>query len=127
MNFQQFKHLFAKTRRLYDHELWQSKDGVLSCFECGQLGIVISDAIGEQAHGHCPSCKFTGNLSRFMTNGLDERYKQVGAVLPVECPECGVGSNLVIRDGKYGLFVGCSNYPTCEYLMNIQDDKVLHV
>lgn len=27
------------------------------------------------------------------------------------CPECG--GELVLRDGKYGLFVGCTNYPEC--------------
>lgn len=30
------------------------------------------------------------------------------------CPECG--SPLVIRKGKYGEFVACSNYPTCKYI-----------
>ncbi len=30
------------------------------------------------------------------------------------CPECG--GPLVIRHGKYGEFVACSNYPTCKYV-----------
>ncbi len=30
------------------------------------------------------------------------------------CPECG--SELVIRNGKFGKFVACSNYPTCKYI-----------
>ena len=30
------------------------------------------------------------------------------------CPECG--SELVIRKGKFGEFVACSNYPTCKYI-----------
>ena len=30
------------------------------------------------------------------------------------CPECG--GDLVIRHGKYGEFVACSNYPTCKYI-----------
>ena len=30
------------------------------------------------------------------------------------CPKCG--SPLVIRKGKYGEFVACSNYPTCKYI-----------
>lgn len=29
------------------------------------------------------------------------------------CPECG--SRLVLREGKYGRFYGCSNYPKCTY------------
>ena len=30
------------------------------------------------------------------------------------CPECG--SPLVIRKGKFGEFIACSNYPTCKYI-----------
>ncbi len=30
------------------------------------------------------------------------------------CPECG--SNLVIRQGRYGQFTACSNYPNCKYI-----------
>ena len=30
-----------------------------------------------------------------------------------KCPKCG--GNLIIRNGKYGSFIGCSNYPRCKY------------
>lgn len=30
------------------------------------------------------------------------------------CPKCG--SQLVNRNGKYGFFIGCSNYPKCRYI-----------
>ena len=30
-----------------------------------------------------------------------------------ECPKCG--GQLVKRVGKYGNFIGCSNYPRCKY------------
>lgn len=29
------------------------------------------------------------------------------------CPRCG--GNLVVRNGKYGSFIGCSNYPKCKF------------
>ena len=29
------------------------------------------------------------------------------------CPECG--GHLVQRNGRYGSFYGCSNYPKCRY------------
>lgn len=32
------------------------------------------------------------------------------------CPKCG--NNLVLRNGKYGKFIGCSNYPKCKYIKN---------
>lgn len=30
-----------------------------------------------------------------------------------KCPKCG--SELVDREGPYGMFVGCTNYPDCDY------------
>lgn len=36
------------------------------------------------------------------------------------CPECG--SPLVIRNGKYGKFTACSNYPECKYIKK-EDNK----
>ena len=32
------------------------------------------------------------------------------------CPLCG--GKLVLRDGKYGEFYGCSNYPKCKFKKN---------
>ena len=33
---------------------------------------------------------------------------------PRACPKCGNG-NLSLKLGKFGAFVGCSNYPNCKY------------
>ena len=32
------------------------------------------------------------------------------------CPKCG--GKLVEREGKYGKFLGCSNYPNCKFVLN---------
>jgi len=32
------------------------------------------------------------------------------------CPKCG--NKLVLRNGKYGTFIGCSNFPKCQYTNN---------
>jgi len=37
------------------------------------------------------------------------------------CPQCG--GVLVQRKGKYGAFVGCSNYPTCRYIEKRTDKQ----
>ena len=34
-----------------------------------------------------------------------------------KCPKCG--GILVEREGKYGKFLGCSNYPKCKYMKKI--------
>ena len=35
------------------------------------------------------------------------------------CPKCG--SVMYIREGKYGKFLGCSNYPACKHTKKITD------
>ena len=37
------------------------------------------------------------------------------AVAKGKCPLCG--GNLVLRNGRYGRFYGCSNYPSCKYIL----------
>jgi DNA topoisomerase-1 len=39
---------------------------------------------------------------------------------PRICPKCGSG-NLSLKLGKYGAFVGCSNYPECGYTRQLSD------
>lgn len=38
------------------------------------------------------------------------------AIANLRCPKCG--GNLVERNGKYGKFWGCSNYPRCRFTYN---------
>ncbi len=40
------------------------------------------------------------------------------------CPECG--NPLVIRNGRYGEFVACSNYPECKYIKK-DETKILEI
>ena len=40
---------------------------------------------------------------------------------PRICPNCGTG-NLSLKLGKYGAFVGCSNYPECGYTRQLGGD-----
>lgn len=39
--------------------------------------------------------------------------KTKNAISSGKCPQCG--GNLVLREGVYGRFYGCSNYPNCKY------------
>ena len=39
------------------------------------------------------------------------------------CPECG--SPLVVRKGKYGEFVACSNYPECKYIKQEEKEETV--
>lgn len=45
-----------------------------------------------------------------ISKGLSDEYKK--------CPNCY--GFLIIRNSKYGQFLGCSNYPKCKFIQNIK-------
>ena len=64
-----------------------------------------------------------GNPSSFITE-LEGKEYNVGIYgssdnpNKIKCPKCNDGY-LVERDGKFGKFYGCSNYPKCTYTKDI--------
>ncbi len=55
---------------------------------------------------------------------MDDALKNMEKKAPVStgeiCPECG--GDLVIRKGKFGEFVACSNYPKCKYIQKAKKE-----
>lgn len=41
------------------------------------------------------------------------------------CPKCGAG--LVMRSGKHGPFLGCSNYPDCDHVRSLKSQADGHI
>ena len=57
---------------------------------------------------------------------LDDAYDKMEKIQPQKtgekCPNCG--SDLVIRKGRYGDFVACSNYPECKYIKQEESETI---
>jgi DNA topoisomerase I len=51
-----------------------------------------------------------------------KNVKREGIPTQSKCPECG--EPLLVRSGRYGLFIGCSGYPECGYTQKIAADKI---
>ncbi|MDD2578909.1 MAG: DNA topoisomerase, partial [Eubacteriales bacterium] len=49
-----------------------------------------------------------------------ERVKIAVTPTGESCPECNDG-DLVIKEGRFGKFIACSNYPECKYTRNIEN------
>ena len=58
--------------------------------------------------------KFYDEFEPLVKKAFSEMEKTPAKETGEMCPECG--SPLVVRKGKYGEFVACSNYPTCKYI-----------
>lgn len=51
--------------------------------------------------------------ARAQINKSNYRYRQQESLANGKCPQCG--GNLILRNGKFGAFYGCSNYSNCKY------------
>ncbi len=58
--------------------------------------------------------KFYDEFAPLVEKAFKEMEKKEPEKTGELCPECG--SDLVVRKGKFGEFVACSNYPTCKYI-----------
>lgn len=57
---------------------------------------------------------------------LEKAYDEMEKIEPEKtgekCPECG--SDMVIRNGRYGKFEACSNYPECKHIKQDESEKI---
>ena len=66
--------------------------------------------------------EFYKEFEPLVKKAFDEMEKKEAEETGEECPECG--SPLVIRNGKYGPFVACSNYPECKYIKQKEESEI---
>lgn len=53
------------------------------------------------------------------------KIKVPAQMTDIICDKCG--AKMVIREGKYGKFLGCSNFPNCNNMKKLEAEKVSHV
>jgi len=58
--------------------------------------------------------EFYNEFEPSIKNAFDAMPKKEAEKTGEDCPNCG--SPLVIRKGRYGEFVACSNFPNCKYI-----------
>lgn len=73
------------------------------------------DKIAEKDANNVKVLKdFYNKFEPCVEEAFDKMEKKEAEKTGEICPECG--SELVIRNGRYGKFTACSNYPTCKYI-----------
>jgi DNA topoisomerase-1 len=127
---QERNYVRQEERRLHPTELGKTVDGVLREHFPEIVDVAFTaemekrlDGIEEGTREYEPTIRewydpFASTLSRAEANM--ERVKVPARDTGEPCPQCGEGT-LVIREGKFGEFTGCSRYPECDY---IKDRKV---
>lgn len=79
------------------------------------------DQIAEGKLDHVASLsKFYSEFQPLLENAYENMEKLAPEKTGEICPQCG--SELVIRQGRYGKFISCSNYPSCKYTAKLPKD-----
>jgi DNA topoisomerase-1 len=83
------------------------------CENCGKPMVVKRGRFGQfLACTGYPECKTTRKLIATKQGGL--KAAKPDQILDEKCPRCE--SNLVLKQGRYGEFTACTNYPECRYI-----------
>jgi DNA topoisomerase-1 len=83
-----------------------------ACENCGRPMVVKRGRFGQfLACSGYPECKTTRKLIATKQGLAAAKPDQV---LDERCPRCN--SNLVLKQGRFGEFTACSNYPECRYV-----------
>lgn len=91
------------------------------CPECGSPLVIRTGRRGRFfACSAYPECEYTADVGK--DGAPRERAK------PMEtseaCPECEDGV-LVLREGRRGKFLGCSNFPKCRYTRDYDGEEIV--
>ncbi|HPN32715.1 MAG TPA: type I DNA topoisomerase [bacterium] len=84
------------------------------CEKCGSVMLLKFGTKGKfLACSKFPECK---NTKPVVIKGSEIEILE-DKILEEKCPQCG--NNLKLKNGRFGKFITCSNYPECKYAKNI--------
>jgi DNA topoisomerase-1 len=83
-----------------------------TCENCGKPMVIKRGRFGQfLACTGYPECKTTRKIIATKQGLTAAKPDQI---LDEKCPKCG--SNLVVKQGRFGEFTACTSYPTCKYV-----------
>ena len=121
-------------RRLYPTELGKTVDGLLREHFAEIVDIDFTadlerrlDSIEAGKRKYEPTVRewytpFNATVEKAHTDM--QRVKIPAKSTGETCPQCGIGE-LVVREGRFGAFVGCSRYPECDYIKDKRQSSAI--
>jgi len=119
-------------RRLHPTELGKTVDTVLRSNFPDIVDVAFTaelekrlDSVEDGKRAYEPTVRewyepFAATVERAETSM--QRVKVPARETGEDCPECEIG-RLVVREGKYGEFVGCSRFPECTYIKDRRNSE----
>lgn len=85
----------------------------------------MEDVLDDIASGHEEQLKVLKSFYSYFMPLVEDAQKNMEKIQPEKtgelCPKCG--SDMVYRQGKYGAFEACSNFPECKYIKPNENSK----
>ena len=82
----------------------------LTCEKCGSPMVIKWGKNGKfLACTNYPECKNTGNIAQDENGAISKKEAEA---TDITCDACG--KNMIIKEGRFGRFLGCSGYPECK-------------
>jgi len=78
------------------------------------FSVPLSNRKKNKSYGKIKMGPFSFHFAEKKQTQSVNKYKSLNNT----CPNCS--GKLVIRNGKYGPFYGCSNYPSCKFTQKIK-------
>ncbi len=100
-----------ESMKKYDIEVPPEETDII-CDKCGAKMVIKSGRYGKFAA--CPNYPECKNTKPLMSDGSVQTEEKKPQIVPdMVCEKCG--GEMVQRQGKYGTFYACINYPKCRY------------
>ncbi len=100
-------------------EILEERAAQETCEKCGGPMVIKTGRFGKfLACSNYPKCK---NTKKMLVNGEGQLEVAQDEVSSETCEKCG--APMVIKTGRFGKFLACSNYPECKNTKKIDPSK----
>ncbi len=116
--------LVEKSESINKQDIMPEETSTEICDKCNSPMIIKTGRYGKfLACSNFPECK---NIKSMTKDGkpsaddaklkeLSEKYKDE------KCPNCGEA--MIVKNGRFGLFMACTNYPKCKTIKNLKENQ----
>ncbi len=114
--------LKKKDKELSKEDLLPKETSDKKCPDCGSALFIKLGRYGKfLACENYPQCKYTEKISQNKSKESDEELEKLKTKYQgKKCDKCQ--SEMILKRGRFGLFLGCSAYPKCKNILNLDDD-----
>jgi DNA topoisomerase I len=125
------ENLTVKYEEVDKNKIMPEEKSDVVCDKCGEPMIIKTGRYGKfLACSGYPKCKNIKSMDKNKDGKIDEKDEKITAQMEAlkekykdqVCDKCG--SPMIIRNGRFGMFLACSGYPKCKNIKNMEENKV---